>query len=154
MHLLDAMRRTLAGEIVPLHDTSETTTFTCTSHIHPLDVRELINRDLSPDFKVSFPTEFTNELLWLTPCLGNQLNARSSKLLGTLAIQLRNVTTLTATRQTTRLVLKTQLNGLIAISIFTANLQHMTRTRLDNRNRHCLPVLQVNLCHPDFAAED
>ena len=81
MHLFDTMRRTLTGEIVPLHDTSETTPLARTSHINPLDVRELINGDLSPDFQVSFSTEFANEPLWLTSCLGNQLDASSSKLL-------------------------------------------------------------------------
>jgi hypothetical protein len=64
------------------------------------------------------------------------------------------VATLTATGQTTRLVLETQLHGLIAISLFAANLQHMTWTSLDYRHGDSPSVFQVDLRHPDFPAED
>jgi hypothetical protein len=59
-----------------------------------------------------------------------------------------------ATRQTPWLVFETQLNRLIAIAILAANLQHMTRTCLNHGNGHCPSVLEVNLRHPDFAAEN
>jgi hypothetical protein len=146
--------RTLTREVVSLHDTGEATSLTGPRDIHSLDLNKLIDRDRGPYLKLGLAAKLANEPLRFTTRLINQLDSRGRTVLGTFTVKFGNMTAFTAARQTTRLILETHLNSLIAIAIFTANLQDMTGTCLDHRHRHSPTVFQVNLCHPDFAAED
>jgi hypothetical protein len=61
---------------------------------------------------------------------------------------------LSPARQTPRLILKTQLHGFVAVSFLTSNLQDVTWTSLNHGNGNNPTVFQINLCHPDFPAEN
>jgi hypothetical protein len=151
--LLNAVGRSLAGKIMPLHNARKTATLGRGSDINSLHFSKNIDRNLSTHRKRSSTAEFANKSLGLTASLLNRSNARGSTSLRSLAVELRDMTTLGANRQATRLVIKPKLNRLIPISLKASHLQHTARTCLDNRNGNGSAVLAINLRHADLTAE-
>ena len=84
---------------------------------------------------------------------GGSGNASGDELLGAFAFQLGNMTTFATARQSPRLVEKAELHRLIAVVLFGANLEHVTRARLHDGHGDASPVLVIDLRHPDLAAE-
>ena len=123
-HTVSSMTEKLA-----LHDTRESATFASAGHIHTLDLGELLDSHLGSDLQVRLTAELADETLRLTTSLGNQLDTRCGIFLRTLAVKLRYMPSLAATRQTPRLILETQLDSLISIAIVSAN-RDMIRTGL------------------------
>ena len=64
------------------------------------------------------------------------------------------MTPLRTRSQPTRLVLETQLHGVVAITIHSLDLQHFTRPRLNDSHRHDAAIGLEYLRHADFAAQD
>jgi hypothetical protein len=154
MHLLDAVRCSLAGEVMSLHDTGVAAALAGPRNVNAFEFCKLIDSDRRADFQVGFTSKLAHETLWLAIRLGGQFDTAGGTLLGPLTLQLGYMAPLASNCQATRLVLETQLNGLITISVVTANLQHATRTGLDDRHGNRRTVFRKDLCHPDFAAKD
>src|SRR5690606_25305321 len=93
---------------------------------------------------------FADETLRLAIRLRKQLVTSGRTALGTLAIKLGNMTTLTTNSQPTRLIGEPQLDGFIAIAVGSADLQDVTRTGLNDRNRHDVPCFIKYLSCPDL----
>ena len=86
--------------------------------------------------------------------LAKRFDAGGGTLLGPLAVELGNMTTLAAAGQTAGLIEKAELHRFVAIALGRANLQHVAGAGLDHRHRHDVARFVVNLRHPDLAAEN
>jgi hypothetical protein len=154
MNLLHTVRRTLTGEVMPLHHTSKTTTLTGARNINCLHFRQDINLDfLTQLISVRTTAKLTDKLLGLTARLRRNLDTCSGPRLRPLTTDFRNVTTLTLAGQSPGLIKIPQLDGFIAITILGPQLRYMTRAGCNDRHRNCLTLLVVDLCHPDLPAE-
>ena len=87
------------------------------------------------------------------PALSGSSNAGCRQLFRPLAVQLGNMTTFTATGQAAGLIEKAELHRFVAIALLGANLEHVTRARLNDGDGDAIPRLVINLRHPDLAAE-
>ena len=116
------MRCVLHVKVMPFHSTGKAFALAGSGHIDFLDVGKLVDRHGRTHLQVALTTKLANETLRLTSGLVQHLNPGGGKLLRTLAFQLGDMATLTATGHATRLVLETQLNGRITVVVLTANL--------------------------------
>src|SRR5262249_30986459 len=89
----------------------------------------------------------------LTASLISGLHAGRSQLLRTLAFELGNMTTFTAAGEASGLVEKAELHCVVAVALLAADLEHVTRARLHDRDGDAIPRFVINLRHPDLAAE-
>src|SRR6185436_3706570 len=151
---LDAVRGPLAGEIVPLDRAGKAAALARGRDIDGLHAVERGNVDHAADCEIAGRTsDFAHEPLRFAIGLGEELDSGRSALLGALAFEFGNVTSSAAIGQTAGLVGEAQLDGLVTVALHGANLQHVARPGLNHRDRHDLPRLVVELCHPDLAAE-
>lgn len=156
VNLLRTVSSALALEIMALHDARRAATLAHTNDIDPFRVAEMGCRQNLTNLKsmrLAIGPKFTIKPLRLTSRATGDFNARRLPRPLPLAGDFGDMTTLRATRQTTRLVREPQLNGLVAIPLGGANLRHHARTGLDNGHGHSLPLLVENLRHADFSAQ-
>ena len=122
-----------------LHNTSRAPPLTLSNHINTLEISQRSNGHQLTNFTTmlfAISPKFSNETLRLTTSPRAQFDSRLLQLSSTLTIQLSHMTTLRTRRQPARLVIKTELHGLIPIAISSPNLSHNTRTSFNNRHRH------------------
>jgi hypothetical protein len=154
MTFLHAVGSTLTGEIVPLHGTRETTALTFTDDIDGCDALKSIDLHLAANSQIASPaTNLANKPLGLTTSLGHSLDSSRRTLLGSLAVELGYLTTLSAGRQTPGLIEKTKLNGFVAISLGSADLKDIAGTSLHNGHGHGNARFIENLRHTDLTAQ-
>ena len=63
------------------------------------------------------------------------------------------MTTLSARSLTTRPIIKTNLDSIIAILFFRPDLQHNARARLNDSHRHNDAISVIDLCHSNFSTK-
>jgi len=146
----------LPGEVVSLHHAGKATTFAFADNVNSFQFGQRCNRHHAANFKTVVFTvraEFTDEPFRFAIGLGSNFNSALSQSLLTTTIQGGNVTTLGTSCQSARLVVETDLHGLITVAILGSNLQHNTRTSLDHRHRCQSAVLVVNLSCSNLPAE-
>jgi hypothetical protein len=154
MALFHAVGGTLTGEIMPLHGTRKTATLARADDIDGRNPLEGVNLDLTTDSQfASTATNFADEPLGLTASLGDKFHSSGGTLLGSLAVELRHLTTLGTSRQTPGLIEKTKLNGLIAITLGRADLKNIAGTSLHNGYGHDNTRFVENLRHTDLTAQ-
>jgi hypothetical protein len=136
------------------HDARKSAALAGPDHIDSLYFGELTDRYGGADFQLRIAAKFANETLRFAVSLGDEFDAGVTAILGSLAVQLSDVSAFGATCQATGLIFEAHLDSLITVSLLIANLKHMTWAGLDYGHWDRTSVFQVNLCHPDFAAED
>ena len=118
------------------------------------DFGEGFDFDLAADGQIAGGTrDFADELLRLAVGLGQQFDAGRRSLLGAFAVELGNLTPVTAIGQAARLVGKAELHRFVAVPLLGADQKYVARARFDHRHRDHLARFVVNLRHPDLAAE-
>lgn len=153
VNLLDTVGGSLASEVVTLHHAGETTTFGGSGHIDLFDFVELLDGDFVADTKFGVATEFFDEPLRLAIGLGNRFDAGIGSLFGSFGIELGDMASLGSRGEFSSFVFKAELDGGVAVSLLCSNLQNVTGPGLDNGHWNGGAVFQVDLRHPDFAAE-
>src|SRR5262245_29281684 len=154
MHLFHAVAGPLTLEIVALHCPRETAALRHASDVDGLHAFEHIDRDLPANFRFTGrTTQLANEPLGFAAGLIGRLHAGGGELLRAFAFELGNMATFTAAGEAPRLVEKAELHCVVAVVLPGANLEHMTRARLHDRDGDAGPRFVINLRHPDLAAE-
>src|SRR5262245_52438910 len=154
MDLLHTVRGPLSLEIVPLHGPAKAAAFREARDIDRFHAVEHADRHVLADLRfANGAAVLADESLRLAAGFVRQSDAGGHELLGSLAVELGNVTTLTATGQAAGLIEKAQLHRFVAIALRRANLEHATRARLNDGDGDAIPRRIVNLCDPDLAAE-
>ena len=106
------------GKLCRTHDAGGAAALGGGRDVDRLDVGEGFDLDLAADGQFAGSTaELANESLRLAIGLGEQLDAGCRTLLGALAVELGDMTTLTATGQTAGLVEKAQLHRFVTVAL-------------------------------------
>jgi hypothetical protein len=154
VNLLDAVRRSLAGKMMPLDHAGEAAPLGDAGDVHSRDAVEDLDRELLADFgAIRRTANLTHKPLRFASSLGGNFNAGRGAAARSLAVQLGDMTTFAAASQAPGLVLKTELDRFVSVAIRGANLQHCAGADLEDGHRNRLSRLGKYLRHPDLAAE-
>jgi len=156
MNPLNTMSRALPSKVMPLHHTRKAATLTRANHVNMRRIRKDTHiNSLTNTQAVLFTVspKLTNKTRRLTTRLSHQFHTGGHTLPLTHSIQHSHMATLGTRRQTARLILKPQLHTLIAIATKSPQLQHRTRSSLNDSHGNNLPVVTVDLRHSYFATQ-